>query len=77
MRRLDVIRATASVATCEVRLSLWHAPSSADVSPLNISTAASRKLPARRVVVDLGAAGPLSAAERDALDALLARYEAT
>ena len=30
----------------------------------------------RRVVVDLGAAGPLSAAERDALDALLARYEA-
>ena len=33
MRRLDVIRATASVATCEVRLSLWHAPSSADVPP--------------------------------------------
>ena len=29
----------------------------------------------RRVVVDLGAAGPLSAAERDALDALLARYD--
>ena len=38
-----------------------------------------RRPPRRRggVVVDLGAAGPLSAAERDALDALLARYEAT
>ena len=53
MRRLDVIRATASVATCEVRLSLWHAPSSADVSPLNIPTAASRKLPARRDLIDI------------------------
>ena len=53
MRDSDAIRATTPAATCELRLSARHAPSSAGLSPLELPTAASRELPARRDLIDI------------------------
>jgi len=53
MDESDAIRATTPAATCELRLSLWHAPSSADPSPLDFSSAASRETPARCDIIDM------------------------
>ena len=53
MDESDAIRATTPAATCELQLSLWHAPSSADVGPLDFSTAASRETPARCDLSDM------------------------
>ena len=53
MDESDAIRATTPAATCELGLSLWHAPSSADLSPLDFSSAASRETPARCDLIDM------------------------
>ena len=53
MRDSDAIRATTPAATCELRLSARHAPSCAGLSPLELPTAASRELPARRDLIDI------------------------
>ena len=53
MRDSDAIRATTPAATCELRLSARHAPWSAGLSPLELPTAASRELPARRDLIDI------------------------
>ena len=52
-RDSDAIRATTPAATCELRLSARHAPWSAGLSPLELPTAASRELPARRDLIDI------------------------
>ena len=46
MDESNAVRATTPAATCELQLSLWHVPSSADLRPLDFSTAASRETPA-------------------------------
>ena len=53
MDESDAIRATTPAATCELRLSLWHAPSSADLSPLDFSNGSLREPPARCDLIDM------------------------
>ena len=53
MDESNAIRATTLAATCELQLSLWHVPSSADLRPLGFSTAASRETPARCDLSDM------------------------
>ncbi len=53
MDESDAIRATTPAATCELRLSLWRVPSSADPSPLDFASAASRETPARCDIIDM------------------------
>jgi len=53
MDESDAILATTPAATCELGLSLWHAPSSADLSPLDFSNGSLREPPARCDLIDM------------------------